>query len=153
MGASCPELSRDTERFSPVGHFPEEGSPVSPPGPRKLVSPWDHHASSSALCGNCQEEAMVLYHRNPLLLHSAASTHVVSAGTECICTVKKSLVPGTLDTGPVDLLEGGSLCIEYNCKLRLSQFRHFSYPQEWRSTLLICKAISMWLCKKCDAPR
>lgn len=67
MGASCPELSRDTERFSPVGHFPEEGSPVSPPGLRKLVSPWDLHASSSALCGNCQEEVMVLDHRNPLL--------------------------------------------------------------------------------------
>lgn len=90
---SCLELSRDTERFSPAGRFPEEGSPVSPPGRRKLVSPWDRHASSSALYGNCQEEMLVLCHRNPLLLHSAAPTHVVPTGTACTCTVKESSAP------------------------------------------------------------
>lgn len=153
MGASCPELSRDTERFSPVGRFPEEGSPVSPPGPRKLASPWDHHASSSALYGNCQEEMMALSHRNPLLPHSAVSTHVVSAGTECTSTAKKRLVPSTLDMGPVDLLEGGSLCTEYNCKLRESQFRHLRYPREWESIQPIYKDIPMWLCKEFGVPR
>lgn len=74
---SCLQLSRDTGRFSPAGRFPEEDSPVSLPGRRKLVSPWDRHASSSALYGNCQEEMLSLCHRTPVLPHSAAPTHMV----------------------------------------------------------------------------
>ena len=111
---SCLELSRDTERFSPAGRFPEEGSPVSPLGRRKLVSPWDRCASSSALYGNCQEEMLVLCHRNPLLPDSAAPTHVAPTGTACTCTVKESLAPsGTLATGTY--WKGvGALCAECN---------------------------------------
>lgn len=82
-----------TERFSPAGHFPEEGSPVSPQGQRKLVSPWDHRASSSALYGSCQEEMFILHHRNPLLPHSTAPTHMVPTGTDSSCTVKETLAP------------------------------------------------------------
>lgn len=57
------------------------------------VSPWDHRASSSALYGSCQEEVLVLCHRNSLLPHSTAPTHMVPTGTANSCTGKESLAP------------------------------------------------------------
>lgn len=111
---TCLELSRDTERFSPAGRFPEEGSPVSLPGQRTLVSPWDRRASSSALCGNCQEEMLVLCHRNSLLPHFAAPTPVVPTGTACTYTVKESLAPPRTLATWTYWKQVGSLCTECN---------------------------------------
>lgn len=61
-----------------AGHSPEEGSPGSPPSPKMLVFPWDHHTNSLALYGNCKEKQNKPLHKADQPLHPITVNQIQS---------------------------------------------------------------------------